>query len=148
MSGVNGNCSIILFYMSLVPVWWQGNKNSPTVTHACRKRRLKWVATLPLGNINTEVWSSGMGVGRGANNPTLKEENCWEASKKFSRILWRRPRPKLGCGAKEGRRRSPCVETCLSWLVFVFYLHLSYIKQCHILLEISSLVLASHLLFP
>jgi hypothetical protein len=42
-----------------------------TVTHACRKRRLKWVATLPLGDINTEAWSSGMGVGRGANNPTL-----------------------------------------------------------------------------
>jgi hypothetical protein len=32
-----------------------GNKNSPTVTHACRKRRLKWVATLPLGDINTEA---------------------------------------------------------------------------------------------
>jgi hypothetical protein len=41
------------------------------VTHACRKRRLKWVTTLPLGDINTEAWSSGMGVGRGANNPTL-----------------------------------------------------------------------------
>jgi hypothetical protein len=53
------------------PVLWPGNKNSPTVTHACRKRRLKWVATLPLGYINTEAWSSGMGVGRGANNPTL-----------------------------------------------------------------------------
>jgi hypothetical protein len=25
------------------------------VTHACRKRRLKWVATLPLGDINTEA---------------------------------------------------------------------------------------------
>jgi hypothetical protein len=56
-----------------------GNKNSPTVTHACRKRRLKWVpgargynwATLPLGDINTEAWSSRMGVGHGANNPTL-----------------------------------------------------------------------------
>jgi hypothetical protein len=34
-----------------------------------------------------------------------KKENCWEASKKFSRILRRRrPRPKLGCGAKERRR--------------------------------------------
>jgi hypothetical protein len=51
-------------------VWWPGNKNSPTVTHACRKRWLKWVATLPLGDVNTEAWSSGMGVGRGANNPT------------------------------------------------------------------------------
>jgi hypothetical protein len=29
-----------------------------------------------------------------------KKENCREASKKFSWILWRRPRPKLGCGAK------------------------------------------------
>jgi hypothetical protein len=38
---------------------------------ACRKRRLKWVATLPLWDINTEAWSSGMGVVRGANNPTL-----------------------------------------------------------------------------
>jgi hypothetical protein len=53
------------------PVWWPGNKNSPTVTHACLKRRLKWVATLPLGYINTEAWSSGMGVGRETNNPTL-----------------------------------------------------------------------------
>jgi hypothetical protein len=34
-----------------------------------------------------------------------KKENCSEASKKFSRILWRRPRPKLGCGAKERRTR-------------------------------------------
>jgi hypothetical protein len=24
---------------------------------------------------------------------------------KFSRILWRRPRPKLGCGAKERKKR-------------------------------------------
>jgi hypothetical protein len=54
-----------------IPVWWPGNKNSPTVTHTCRKRRLKWVATLPLGDINTEAWSSGMGVWRGVNNPTL-----------------------------------------------------------------------------
>jgi hypothetical protein len=36
-----------------------------------RKRRLKWVVTLPLGDINTEARSSGMGVGRGANNTTL-----------------------------------------------------------------------------
>jgi hypothetical protein len=31
--------------------------------------------TLPLGDINTEAWSSGMGVGRGANNPTLWKRN-------------------------------------------------------------------------
>ena len=24
------------------PVWWPGLKNSPTVAHACRKRRLRW----------------------------------------------------------------------------------------------------------
>jgi hypothetical protein len=34
-----------------------------------------------------------------------KKENCGEASKKFSRILWRRPRVKLSCGAKERKRR-------------------------------------------
>jgi len=34
------------------------------------------------------------GVGRGA-----------KSSKKFSRILWRRPRPKLGCGAKERKKK-------------------------------------------
>jgi hypothetical protein len=32
------------------------------------------------------------------------KKNCCEASKKFSRILWRRPRPKLGCGAKERKK--------------------------------------------
>jgi hypothetical protein len=46
----------------------------------CRKRRLKWVtgawgynwATLPLRDINnTEAWSSRLGAGLGANNPTL-----------------------------------------------------------------------------
>jgi hypothetical protein len=53
--------------------------SSPTVTHTCRKRRPKWVpsawgynwATLLLGDINTEAWSSKVGVGRRANNPTL-----------------------------------------------------------------------------
>jgi len=33
----------------------------------CRKN---W-AILPLGDINTEAWSFRVGVGRGANNPTL-----------------------------------------------------------------------------
>jgi hypothetical protein len=74
---------------------------SPTVTHACRKWRLKWVATLPLGDINTEAWSTRMGLGVGLTTLPCKKENCWEASKKFSGILKRRSRPKLGCGAKE-----------------------------------------------
>jgi hypothetical protein len=60
-------------------MWWPGLKNSPTVTYACRKRRLKWVpsawghswATLSPGVINTEAWSSRLGVGRWSNNPAL-----------------------------------------------------------------------------
>jgi hypothetical protein len=41
----------------------------------------------------------------GLTNLPCKKENCREASKKFNRILRRRPRPKLDCGAKERRRR-------------------------------------------
>jgi hypothetical protein len=48
-----------------------GEKNSPTVARACRKRWLKWVlgawgynwATQSPGDINTETWSSRLGVG-------------------------------------------------------------------------------------
>jgi hypothetical protein len=58
-------------------------KNSPTVAHACRKKRLKWVlgawgynwATQSLGYINMETWSSRLGVGRGADDPTLEKVN-------------------------------------------------------------------------
>jgi hypothetical protein len=61
------------------PVWWPGLNNSPTVTHACRKKRLKWVpsvwgdssVTLSPGVISTEAWSSRLGVGRWTNNPAL-----------------------------------------------------------------------------
>jgi hypothetical protein len=50
-------------------VWWPGLKNSPTVTHACRKRQLKWEpsawgyswGTLSPGVINPEAWSSRLG---------------------------------------------------------------------------------------
>jgi hypothetical protein len=63
--------TIIVSYISIYPVWWQGLKNSPTVTHACHKKRLKWIpsawgycwATLSLEVINTETWSSRLGVG-------------------------------------------------------------------------------------
>jgi hypothetical protein len=46
-------------------------KNSPTVAHACRKRRLKlvlgawgynWATQFP-GDMNMETWSSRLGVG-------------------------------------------------------------------------------------
>jgi hypothetical protein len=30
-----------------------------------------FILRVTLGDINTETWPSGMGVGRGANNPTL-----------------------------------------------------------------------------
>jgi hypothetical protein len=69
------NQIIFFFY----PVWWPGLNNSPTVTRACRKRRLERVpsawgyswATLSPGVINTEAWSSRLGVGRWTNNQAL-----------------------------------------------------------------------------
>jgi hypothetical protein len=71
LSLIESSKNLFSYFNSESPVWSPGKKNSPTVTHVCRKRRLKWGATLPLGDINTEDWSSGIGVGRGANNPTL-----------------------------------------------------------------------------
>jgi hypothetical protein len=67
----------------LIPRVVTGEKNSPTVAHACRKRRLKWVpgawgynwATQPPGDINMETWSSRWGVGSGADNPTPEKVN-------------------------------------------------------------------------
>jgi hypothetical protein len=63
-----------------------GEKNSPTVAHACHKRRLKWVlgawgynwATQSPGDINMETWSSRLGVGRGDDNPALEKSYCHE----------------------------------------------------------------------
>jgi hypothetical protein len=61
-----------------------GEKKSPTVAHACRKRRIKWVlgawgyynwATQSPWDINMETWSSRLGVGRGADDPTLEKVN-------------------------------------------------------------------------
>jgi hypothetical protein len=62
---------LLIHTVMLHPVWWPGLKNSATVTHACHKRRLKWIpsawgyswATLAPGVINTEAWSSRLGVG-------------------------------------------------------------------------------------
>jgi hypothetical protein len=58
-------------YRCKVPRVVTGEKNSPTVAHACRKRRLKWAvgawgynwATQSPGDINIETWSSRLGVG-------------------------------------------------------------------------------------
>jgi hypothetical protein len=58
-------------------------KNSPTVAHACRKRRLKWVlgawgynwATQSPRDIDTETLSSRLGVGSGADDPAPEKVN-------------------------------------------------------------------------
>jgi hypothetical protein len=79
---MHGDQGIVMNYISYImnpPVWWPGLKNSPTVTHAFRKRRLKWVPsawgyswnTLSPGVIKTEAWSSRLGVGRWTNTPAL-----------------------------------------------------------------------------
>jgi hypothetical protein len=60
-----------------------GEKNSPTVAHARRKRRLKWLlgawgynwVTQSPGDIDMEIWSSRLGVGRGADDPTPEKVN-------------------------------------------------------------------------
>ena len=71
VSGISGNICIYLF---IFPQYFDpvcagnsrvvaGNKNSPNVVHACRKRRLKWSpsvrgyswTTLSPGNIKTEA---------------------------------------------------------------------------------------------
>jgi hypothetical protein len=44
-------------------------------------------------------------LGVGITTVPCKKENFREASKKFIRILRRRPRPTLGCGAKEKRKK-------------------------------------------
>jgi hypothetical protein len=44
-------------------------------------------------------------LGVGLTPLPCKKEDCREGSKKFSRISWRRPRPKLGCGAKKRKKK-------------------------------------------
>jgi hypothetical protein len=81
--------NISISFLHIAHVWWRGLKNSPTVTHACRKRRLKWVpsawgyswATLSPGVINTEAWSSRFGVGCWTNNPALNKSYCYTTTK-------------------------------------------------------------------
>jgi hypothetical protein len=71
-------------FSSVLPRVVTREKNSPTVAHACRKRRLKCVlgawgynwATQSPGDINTETWSSKLGVGRVADNPTPEKNYC------------------------------------------------------------------------
>jgi hypothetical protein len=75
--GLKRKGQLSLWNDSEYSVWRQENKNSPTAAHACRERRLKWVAsawgcnwaTLSPGDINAEAWSSRLGVERRVNNP-------------------------------------------------------------------------------
>jgi hypothetical protein len=60
--------------MGFFPVWWPGLKNSPTVTHACHKRRLKWVPSAwgySCATLSPGAWSSRLGVGSWTNNTAL-----------------------------------------------------------------------------
>jgi hypothetical protein len=75
-------CFIFIFHL------WSGNDprvvtTITTISHACRKRRLKWVpgtwaynwAFQSPGDINMETWSSRLGVGQGAHDPTPEKVN-------------------------------------------------------------------------
>jgi hypothetical protein len=86
-----------------------GEKNSPTVAHACRKRRLKLVLgawgynwdTQSPGDINMETWSPRLGFGRGAETSPRKKSKVrkpkmwpwnsqyydWEKSIKEAKVL-------------------------------------------------------------
>jgi hypothetical protein len=60
-----------------------GEKNSPTVAHACRKRRLKWVfgATQSPGDINMETGPPGWRLEHRASNPvSIKNLNTTETT--------------------------------------------------------------------
>jgi hypothetical protein len=72
-----------------VLVWWPGNKNSPTVTHACRKRRLKWAprAWGIIGSPSLQgiwIWRPGppgWGLEHRTTNPvSIKNLNAIETS--------------------------------------------------------------------
>jgi hypothetical protein len=78
-------------------VWWPGLKNSPTVTHACRKRRLKWVPSA--WGIAGHLVSGGhkygglvLQVGRLGAGLTIQPLKMVFTTKG-------RPRPDLGCRA-------------------------------------------------
>jgi hypothetical protein len=68
---------------NITPPVVTGKKNSPTVAHAYRKRRIKWVlgvwgynwATQSAGDIIMETWFSTLGAGRGAGDSTPEKVN-------------------------------------------------------------------------
>jgi hypothetical protein len=73
------------------PMWWPGLKNSPTVTHVCRKRRLKWVPSA-WEYINTEILTSRLVVSRGLKIQPRKKIMVTKPQKGG-------PGPDLGCRA-------------------------------------------------
>jgi hypothetical protein len=94
------HCRTISISMWLhFPMWWPGLKNSPTVTHACRKRRLKWVPSAwgySWATLSPEVIQRpgppGWGLGAG-----LKIQPCKNVIVKNPQQ--ERPGPDLGCRA-------------------------------------------------
>jgi hypothetical protein len=69
--------------MVTAPLVVAEEKNSPTVAHACHKRRLNWVlgawgynwATQCPGDINMETWFSRLRVGVGLT--TVRKPKMW-----------------------------------------------------------------------
>jgi hypothetical protein len=83
-----------------IPRLVTGEKNSPTVAHACHKRRIKLVfggwgynwATQSPGDMNMEIWFSRLGLGVGLTTPHRKKSivrkpKMWPRN---SQIDWRR----------------------------------------------------------
>jgi hypothetical protein len=85
--------------MRNIPRVVTGEKNSPTVAHASRNRRLKWVlgawgynwATQSPGYVNMATWSSMLGVGRGAGDPTPEKSTVRKLKMRprKSQVDWR-----------------------------------------------------------
>jgi hypothetical protein len=88
---------LVLVMVSILTISPQGptivgtGSGTPEVPELPSARGYSWT-TLSRGVINTETWSSRLGVGRGANNPTPLKTAVTEPQE-------RRLRPDMGCRA-------------------------------------------------
>jgi hypothetical protein len=90
----------------------------PEVPELPSVRRYSWAILYP-GDINTEAWSSRLGVGREADNLTLYKEICWESSK-GKKILAEAKAHLQGCGATDDEDDDD-YYCCLNiWLVVLY----------------------------